>query len=89
MSRKCSRCGYFDGRSCEAGVESSIGGCDYHYETLARMKRERLGSSQHSQGRWYTKNGNYLVFYCSECNAESVRKTPYCPECGSRKEDVC
>lgn len=89
MSRKCIRCGYFDGRSCEAGVESKVGGCDYHYETLARMKRERLGSPPRGSGHWYTKNGNYLVFYCSECGTESIRQTRYCPECGSKKEELC
>ena len=88
MSRKCNKCGYFDGNSCEAGVISSGEGCDYHYETLARMKRERL-EPKRNESHWYNKNGNYLVHYCSECDSPSVRKYRYCPECGAKKEDVC
>lgn len=87
MSRKCDKCGYFDGSSCEAGVNSNGGGCDYHYETLARMKRE-LAEPTRTESHWYTKNGNYLLFYCSDCDAPSIRKTRYCSECGVRKEDL-
>ena len=81
MSRKCV---YYDGYSCEAGVASNGDGCDYHYETLARMKRQRYDIPPHT---WHTKNGNYLLYYCSDCGAESIRKTRYCPECGSKKEE--
>lgn len=89
MSRKCSTCRYFDGCSCEAGVENTNGGCDYHYQTLAKMRREQTIPPREERNCWYTKNGNHLVYYCSECNSPSIRKTRYCPECGSRKEDIC
>lgn len=88
MNRKCSKCGYFDGCSCEAGVTSVGEGCDYHYETLARMKRELSAPPHKKTNRWYTKNGNHLIFFCSECDSPSIRKTRYCSECGSKKEDI-
>ena len=86
-ARKCIKCGYYDGRTCEAGVESDGEGCDFHYETLAKMKRENSKPIR-GEGRWYTKNGNYLIYYCSECDSPSIRKTRYCPECGAKKEDL-
>ena len=88
MSRKCNKCGYYDGNSCEAGVTPNLDGCDYHYETLKRKMREKEPLPLRGENKWYTKNGNYLVFYCSECDAANIRKTRYCPECGVRKEDV-
>ena len=87
-NRKCNKCGFFDGIACEAGVKSTYGGCDYHYETLIKMKQEQCKKNPCGKGRWYIKNGNYLLFYCSECDAESIRKTPYCPMCGAKKENI-
>lgn len=84
--RKCIKCGFFDGVSCEVGITPNEGGCNHHYETLKKMKRERFVPPRMEKNCWYTKNGNYLVYYCSECNSPSIRKTRYCPECGSRKE---
>ena len=88
MSRKCITCGYFDGVSCEVEIQPNDGGCDYHYETLKRKMRENSPPPMCGANKWYTKNGNYLMFYCSECDAVSIRKTRYCPECGARKENI-
>jgi len=56
-------------------------------EILADAEKLPPQKPKRKTGRWNKRNGFYEIgVKCSECNAFSISKTPYCPNCGAKME---